>query len=250
MICGIDVGSRRVKLVVFDKDAKEKHIFETVKFYSDFVFKNNGTLDVDVEKLGIRRDINKFVLTGYGRNNLEFKISVIISEMKAHVLGAIYEFKLDDFTLLDIGGQDVKVVRVKEKKVRDFLTNDRCAACSGRYLENMAKLLNVSLQELGEHYKNPVRLSTTCAVYGETELIAELSRGKEKQELLAGINNSLFKKIFPMLESLRSDTFIFTGGVAKNKALKYLIESELKTKVLVPKYPEYTGAVGCCLIKV
>jgi predicted CoA-substrate-specific enzyme activase len=166
--------------------------------------------------------------------------------MKAHLYGAIYQTGMENFTLLDLGGQDSKVVKVKNKKMIDFVTNDKCAASSGRYLENMAKVLGISLQELSRYWKNPVELNSTCAVFGETELIGKIIEGHSIEKLAAGVNYTIFKRVKPMLFKLYSDAIIFTGGVAKNRAIIKILESETGAEVILSDYPQYNGAIGCC----
>ena len=129
----------------------------------------------------------------------------------------------------------------------DMMLNDKCAASCGRYLENMAAVMEISIEELVKHYKNPVQLNSTCAVFGESELIGKISEGCSIEELAAGVNYSLFKRISPLIERFPEDCLVLTGGVAKNQAFVEYIKSELDFKeVIVPLYPQLNGAIGCC----
>lgn len=247
MICGIDLGSRSVKMVLMrDGRITDTKILETVDFYRRFGRKSGEHLKVDFAALGLGA-VTEVAATGYGRNTLDIEGAVVIPELKAHALGAIWQTGLADFTLLDLGGQDSKVVKVRRGKMVDFQTNDKCAASTGRYLENMAMVLGIGLDELSRYSENPVELSATCAIFGESELIGRIVEGYSIPELAAGVNHTIYKRIRPMLVTLKSDTIVFTGGVALGGALKAMLESELGIKVVVPDYPQLNGAIGCAV---
>ncbi|ABO51193.1 putative CoA-substrate-specific enzyme activase [Desulforamulus reducens MI-1] len=246
MICGIDLGSRNVKVALMDKDGGLSfRKFDTVSFYRKHGKSVNGELLVDLEALGIGLP-EKIVATGYGRQTINLKGADILPEIKAHVLGAIHQTGLSEFTLLDLGGQDSKVVLVSKGRMMDFQTNDKCAASTGRYLENMAAVLDIDMDELAYYDENPVDLNSTCAIFGETELIGKVVEGHPISALGAGVNYTIFKRIKPMLSKLLTDTIVFTGGVAHSQALVKIIENEMKVPVVVPQHPQYNGAIGCC----
>ncbi|HZK18428.1 MAG TPA: acyl-CoA dehydratase activase [Clostridia bacterium] len=247
MYCGIDLGSRTVKVALLKgKDLFQFKRFVTVDFYRQYGRISGGELVVNLEKLGIA-GVTALVTTGYGRQTVKTKGARVISEIKAHVLGAVFKTGLLDFTLLDLGGQDSKVALVRGGRMADFQTNDKCAASTGRYLENMATVLGLSMKELGKYHHDPVKLSATCAIFGETELIGRMVEGHSIPSLAAGVNYTIFKRIRPMLVNLKSSTLVFTGGVAYNEALVTIIKKKLGTGVVVPENPEYAGAIGCCL---
>jgi predicted CoA-substrate-specific enzyme activase len=247
MFCGIDMGSRSVKIAVLEGDRVEQtKVVETVGFYREFGRRTGGQLVVNFEALGFE-NIEAIVATGYGRNTLDILNAKVIPELKAHLIGAVWQTGLKDFTLLDLGGQDSKVIKVRNGKMVDFQTNDKCAASTGRYLENMAAVLELSLDELSQYSQNPVELSATCAIFGESELIGRIVEGYSVAELAAGVNYTIFKRIKPMLSALASDTIIFTGGVAIGKGLKDIIERETGARIIVPEYPQLNGAIGCAV---
>jgi len=247
VFCGIDLGSRSVKLVVMDHDkVKNSEIFETVQFYRQYGAATPEGLVVDFKGIGMAGSGN-VVATGYGRNTINIVGATIIAELKAHTIGAMWQTGLRDFTLLDLGGQDSKVIKVRKGKMVDFATNDKCAASTGRYLENMATVLGISLEELSSYHENPVELSATCAIFGESELIGRIVEGYSIPELGAGVNYTILKRIKPMLTSLASEVIIFTGGVALGTAIGKMIGSELGVEVIVPKYPQLNGAIGCAV---
>lgn len=250
MWCGVDLGSRNVKVALMDEREMIKFFtFDTIKFYRERGRLENGSLTVDLgDLLNVGAgQVKNVVSTGYGRQTVKLKGARAIPEIKAHILGAIYQTGLKDFTLLDLGGQDSKVALVRRGKLMDFQTNDKCAASTGRYLENMAAVLDITLDELSVHYKNPVDLASTCAIFGETELVGKIVEGYPLESLAAGVNYTIFKRVRPMLVKLKSEKVVFTGGVARSQALRHIIGEELQVEVIVPDNPEYAGAVGCCL---
>ncbi|MGI6091536.1 MAG: 2-hydroxyglutaryl-CoA dehydratase [Veillonellaceae bacterium] len=247
MRCGIDLGSRSVKLVVMDgEEIKFEKVYETVEFYRNFGRRTDEGMVVDFAALEIG-EVTQVTATGYGRNTIDIVGATVIAELKAHTAGAIWQTGLEDFTLLDLGGQDSKVIKVRKGKMVGFETNDKCAASTGRYLENMATVLGISLAEMSSYSENPVELNATCAIFGESELIGRIVEGHSISALAAGVNYTIFKRIRPMLTALASETIIFTGGVALGKAIRELIERELQVKVVVPKHPQLNGAIGCAV---
>lgn len=246
MICGIDLGSRSVKLVLADIDGsiREKHIFSTVDFYREYGRTEGDGLAIDFAKLGMN-EIEAVASTGYGRNTIDVVGSLVIPELKAHVLGVVEQTGLDDFTLIDLGGQDSKVIKVRKGRMADFATNDKCAASTGRYLENMASVLNISMEELAKCSDDPVELSSTCAIFGESELIGRIVEGHSTASLAAGVNASIVKRIRPMVRPLLSDTLVLTGGVALGGAIRRLLADAFGREVIVPPEPQLNGAIGC-----
>jgi (R)-2-hydroxyacyl-CoA dehydratese activating ATPase len=253
IVCGIDLGSRSVKIAVMEKPSGENTLqikrlerLDTIKFYREYGRKRDGKLAVDLMALGLP-EADMLISTGYGRNTLEVAGGETIPELKAHVKGAMFQTGLKDFTLVDLGGQDSKIIQVKKGRMLDFLTNDKCAASSGRYLENMATILGISLEELGEYSEEPVELNSTCAVFGESELIGKIVDGEPLSRLAAGVNATIVKRILPLLRSYTGDVIIFTGGVAHNQAVKELLKEGTGREIVIPKEPQFNGAIGCAV---
>ena len=247
MLCGMDLGSRAVKIVLFDGgELREEKVIETAYFYKTCGVHTKKGFTVDFGAL-LSEKPTAMTVTGYGRSSLNIVGADIISELKAHMLGALWQTGLENFTLLDLGGQDSKVIRVRNGRMDDFLLNDKCAASTGRYLENMASVLGISLDELSRHYENPVELSATCAIFGESELIGRIVEGVPASELAAGVNYSIFRRIKPMLLSLSSEIIVFTGGVALGPAVAHWVREEIGGRVVVPAHPQLNGAIGCAI---
>jgi len=229
-----------------NKTITELQKFDTIEFYRRFGNPGNGSLRIDLNDLGFNRK-DRLVATGYGKITIQVDGAVRLPEIQAHVKGAVFQTGLLDFTLVDIGGQDTKIIQVRGSRAVDFMTNDRCAASSGRYLENMSQVLGLSMEELSGHSVDPVELNSTCAIFGETEIIAKIVEGYSLPALAAGINYSLYRRFSSMLERLASDIVILSGGVAQNTAIKEIIARETSRKVLSLAQPQFNGAIGACL---
>ena len=247
---GIDLGSRKAKFALLrgGKIARLADL-DTIAFYKKYGSIVNDELSLDLLGSGIftaeELATAGITVTGYGRNSINLHGARVVSEIKAHVAGARAQTGLSDFTLLDMGGQDTKVAQVVAGKLTDFVMNDKCAASSGRYLENMAAVLEVSLEELSSHAEDPVALDATCGIFGESELIGQILRGHPLSRLCAGVNLTLVKRVMPMLKRFRSDTLVISGGVALNGAMVRLLSADCGMSVVIPEHPQHNGAIGC-----
>ena len=243
---GIDIGSTTTKVVLIeDRDIKFQKLMTSMAFYRDHCNKGEEGIIFTPSSLGLN-NIDQIVSTGYGRNNIRLANAEPINELKAHCYGAIYSTGLKNFTLLDVGGQDTKVIRVERGIMVDLELNDKCAASSGRFIENMARVLEVDLGWLTEQVENPTTLNATCAVFGESELISKIAEGVEIGELAAGVNYSLYKRIEPILKRFPRDILIFTGGVAYNRAVRTYLEELDYDDIIIPANHQLNGAIGCC----
>ena len=148
---------------------------------------------------------------------------------------------------MEIGGQDTKALYIKEGRVFDFLTNDKCAAGTGRYLENMARFLKMSWRQFTTCSREPVAISNTCAIFGETELISHLLDGAPVNRIAAGVNDSVARRALQMIKRFPCRTLVFVGGVARNRAVVDCLRRTGRYDVIVPPEPQFNGAIGCCL---
>lgn len=243
-VLGMDLGSRSVKLVLMEQyTILHQQSVSTMSFYRDFCYYDKK-LVVDVKRLGLE-SIELAISTGYGRNNTDIQEFTAINEVKAHVYGAIYQTGWKDFILLDIGGQDVKIAKVEKGVMTDLELNDKCAASCGRYLENMANVLEITLEELSNYYENPVSLNATCAVFSESELIGKIAEGIPLNRLCSGINFSLYHRMQPLFSKFRGDRLVVTGGVANNQALLRYLKKDY-SQVYPVSEAAFNGAIGCC----
>lgn len=244
---GIDLGSRRIKIVEMEASGVLQRLsFDTISFYREYGKMSGGSLHIDIPGLGLPDTL--LTATGYGKTSVAVDGARNIPEIQAHAAGAVYQSSEQDFTLLDIGGQDTKVIKVRDGKPVDFLTNDRCAAGSGRYLENMAAVLGISLDELASFSDVSLELNSTCAIFAETEIIARVIEGYSTAQLGAGVNYALYRRIAPLLKKLPSPLYIIAGGGARSQALQQLAVRDLQKPVMALGDPEFNGAIGCCVI--
>jgi predicted CoA-substrate-specific enzyme activase len=248
---GIDIGSLSTKLVLIQDGKYVDSIIER----SSYNFKEIGNILFEkiLEKNHLNRsDITRIVGTGYGRHSLDLAEEVI-TEITAHARGVQYFFP-DVRSIIDIGGQDSKVIIISKKtgKVLDFQMNDKCAAGTGRFLEVMAHALNVDISEFGPlamKSTKPESISSMCTVFAESEVISLFAKGAKKEDIALGIHISIAKRVAAMAKRLNVESpLVFCGGVAKNIAVRTALENELNIKLQSPSDPQITGALGAALL--
>jgi len=197
------------------------------------------------------KDVQYVVSTGYGRVNVPFA-QKSFSEILCHARGTASIFP-NVRTLLDIGGQDCKVIRLDEQgKVVAFVMNDKCAAGTGRYLERVSKVIGVPFEELGRHslqtVKGPTPISSYCAVFAQRDVNSLFRQGTHINDIAAGICEALVERLLGLVRriSLVKD-FSVSGGVAKNEGIVKRLERDLEVKAYVAAEPQLTGALGAAL---
>jgi predicted CoA-substrate-specific enzyme activase len=241
----VDFGSRYVKLVYGTEDGRlVRRALDSLEFFRTGLVRQQGRLRLNWERLGCPQ-VAALVVTGYGKHLLKEHFPTI-TEVRASFLGARRATGLEDFTLLEMGGQDTKVLYVRGGRVFDFLTNDRCAAGTGRYLENMARFLKMPLREFSRALEDPVEISQTCAIFGESELIGHLLEGVAPARLAAGVNASVARRSLSLVRRYPPQTLVVAGGVARNRAIVRSL-AESGHEVVVPRWPQFMGALGCFL---
>jgi len=242
----MDFGSRYVKLVYRkEKEGWGRKKLDSLTFFRDYLQRHEGQLAIDWGRLGLAPP-GALVVTGYGKNLLKEHFPTI-TEIRAHFLGARRATGLDHFILLEVGGQDSKVIYVQNGRVFDFLTNDRCAAGTGRYLENMARFLKMPLPKFAAAWREPADISHTCAIFGESELIGHLLEGTPPERIAAGVNASVARRALLLVRRYPCRTLVFVGGVARNPGVVQLLQGQGDYRVIVPSFPQFNGALGCCL---
>ena len=190
------------------------------------------------------------VATGYGRNSFD-KAGFVISELSAHALG-VHNMYPDARTLIDIGGQDAKVMNIGASgRLENFLMNDKCAAGTGRFLEVMARVLELDISELkdyDERAEGMISISSTCTVFAESEVISQLARGVDIPSLVRGINTSVAVKTASLVKRLGVKAPVYmTGGVARNTGVVRALEKELGVEIKVSEIQQLNGAYGAAL---
>jgi len=197
-----------------------------------------------------REDVRSIVATGYGRNLVTFA-DITITEITCHSRG-VRQSVPDAMTIIDIGGQDSKLMRLNEDgSVRDFAMNDRCAAGTGRFLEVVAHRLEMDLASLGRmarRSRKPAPISSTCVVFAETEIIGLLASGARPEDIVAGVQSSLAARISAMAGRNLARPVVLTGGVAMVPGMASALESALGVPVSIAREPQMTGALGAALL--
>jgi len=195
--------------------------------------------------------ITYIVSTGYGRINVPFADKQF-TEITCHAKGIASLFPKAK-TIIDIGGQDVKGIKIDATgKTIDFVMNDKCAAGTGRFIEVIADTLGVPLDKVGDlslQSKNPAKISNICTIWAQQEVAASLAEGVPITDLLAGVHRSLADRISRMVNRLKvEEAVIVTGGGGKNKGLLKALSEQLGREILVPEEPLITGALGAALL--
>jgi len=195
-------------------------------------------------------DISYVVATGYGRLNVPFADKQI-TEITCHARGVSSMFP-NVKTAIDIGGQDCKGIKIANGKVINFVMNDKCAAGTGRFLEVIAEALGVRVEEMGElslKAKSIPKISNTCTVFAEQEVISWLAMDTKVEDILAGIHDAIATRVYGMAQRVKIEKdVVVTGGCAKNVGLVKALERKMGYSVLVPSEPLLTGALGAALI--
>lgn len=250
-VAGIDVGGKSTKVIILD-DARKVRGQAVVKTRPDFPALAREALDIALKQAGLQAsDLSYIATTGFGRYNVPFRDNQI-TEITCVARGAAFLFP-KTHSVLDIGAQSTRAVRVAEDgKVRDFRTNDKCAAGAGGFVERAAKYLEVSIDDVGElsvQADKPQTISSVCAVLAESEIINHVSAGESVQNILRGVHNSLASRAMALMKRAGlEDEITFAGGVARQKGMVQALEQALKRKVNVAKEPEMIGALGAALL--
>lgn len=247
---GIDIGSITAKAAIIEngKLLGTKVIFTGYnaelagsKVYEEIL--NESGMD--------KASIERIIATGYGRNSVKFA-DKSFTEIMCHATGAHY-LNPHVRSIIDIGGQDSKAILVDEKgKVKNFVMNDKCAAGTGRFLEVMARALEVNLDEFGTisiKSKQPSKISSLCTVFAESEVVSLIARGEKRQDIIAGIHESIAARVSSMIARIGvKEPVMVTGGVARNIGVVHALEKKLGVKIEVSPYAQVNGAIGAAIL--
>jgi len=245
---GIDIGSVATKVVVFDGEIVSTEILPTgwdPKKTAEEAVKNS------MKKAGLKfEQVKKIVATGYGRVSIDFA-DKIVTEISCHAKGAFYTDN-NVRTVIDVGGQDSKIIALDEKgNVIDFVMNDKCAAGTGRFLQNMSVVLGMSLEEFSNlnKEKTSVKINSMCAVFAESEVISLLAKGVAKNEVALALLQSITEKIEVLVARVGiRGKIAFTGGLSRNKLLVEMLSKKLNAEIVVFDHSQHMGALGAAII--
>jgi predicted CoA-substrate-specific enzyme activase len=251
IFAGIDAGSRAIKVALFNS-ADKKIIGQGV--LDQGVEQDElacGLFEEILKRHGInKKQVGGIVATGYGRDIVSIA-DTTITEISCHAAGVVNHLKKAG-TIIDIGGQDSKVLRLDEEgRVRDFAMNDRCAAGTGRFFEIVAERLDVELDHLGEladKSQEPSVISSMCVVFAETEIVGLLAGGVSREDIAAGVQEAIAKRVASLVRRKEAGKVVFTGGVAMIAGMDKALESVLGVKVEVCPEPQMTGALGAAIL--
>lgn len=250
---GIDIGSRQSKAVLLRNDmvyaaitASDVDSQQTAERLLKKLLKESGAE---------RDEISAICGTGYGRValNFDYADTKIVTEISCHAMGAHY-LNPDVRTIIDIGGQDCKAIKVDSKTghVLEFTMNDKCAAGTGRFLEKTAEMLDYSLEEIGEKVltsKKNLQISSQCVVFAESEIISLKARGEQREDIAAGIHYAVARRIKNLVNRLDLEPdLLFSGGVSHNPGMRKALEETLKMPMIIPNFDTvYCGALGAAI---
>ncbi|MEG0919236.1 MAG: acyl-CoA dehydratase activase [Anaerovoracaceae bacterium] len=248
-VLGVDIGSTACKGVVLN-DKAEIIASAVIPFGTG----TSGPKKLDqaiFAESGIpKEDYSKIVATGYGRMQYE-EADRQVSELSCHAKGVVY-LNPEVKTIIDIGGQDAKAMKIDDKgRMENFVMNDKCAAGTGRFLDVMSNVLETdisNLQDLDKESTDPVSISNTCTVFAESEVISHLSANATVPNIVAGIHNSVAKRVASLAKRVGiKDQIVMVGGVAKNGGVVRAMSEALGKEVKVPPNAQLTGAIGAAL---
>jgi predicted CoA-substrate-specific enzyme activase len=251
LVAGIDLGSLCTKAVIADIKG---NILSYNIIRSGAVYAGAAENSFEQALKGAKlkpEDISYIISTGYGRARVPFA-NTQVTEITCHARATRQLFP-QVRTVIDIGGQDSKVIYLNEDgQVTNFVMNDKCAAGTGRFLEVMAEALEITLEEMGEIWLNSqkqVEVSSVCTVFAESEVISLIAMGQEKADIVAAIFQAIARRIAGLAGQLGiRERVAMTGGVAKNKGVVHALGKRLGTHLLIPQEPQIIGAWGAALI--
>ena len=246
---GIDIGSTSAKSVVLNQ--KGDLVYKNVMSTGWSSLETAHKIRENLCEFGVNDDNSKFVATGYGRISVPYAHKTV-TEITCHGKGAAYLFHTDACTVIDIGGQDTKIITIAKGQVIDFIMNDKCSAGTGRFLEIMANTLGVSLSELCELARSgcSISISSMCTVFAESEVISLIGSGQSKDNIAFGVIESITNKVKSLCGKHASSNtnFYLTGGLCESHYIIESLSNKLGSTVISNPLGRYAGAVGAALI--
>lgn len=246
---GIDIGSTASKCVIL-ADGKEI-ISKSLIAVGAGTSGPQRAISQVLENAGMKEEDMAFTLaTGYGRNSLEGIADYQMSELSCHAKGASFLFP-DVHTVIDIGGQDVKVLQIENGVMTNFVMNDKCAAGTGRFLEMMARTLELSLEEIstvGLQWKEEITISSMCTVFADSEVVSLVAQNKALPDIVHGLNQSVASRAAALYRRAGgTGPCMMTGGVARNQGVVEAIQEKLGQPLFIHPDAQLCGALGAAL---
>ncbi len=243
---GIDIGSTASKICILKEDGSR--IFKVMPTGW------NSKITSGIIREGLEQEVGdlancRIVATGYGRISVEYADRVI-TEITCHGRGG-YEMIGRDCSIVDVGGQDTKFINVRDGRAVDFLMNDKCAAGTGKFVEVMANRLGVTIEEMLDLAAKgkALPISSICTVFAESEVINYMGEGREKDEIAAGVINSVAVKVVALMQRKDlQDTIIITGGLSDSPFFASLLSAKLHREVIPMEHGRYAGAYGAAIL--
>jgi predicted CoA-substrate-specific enzyme activase len=250
IVAGMDIGSITAETVLLEKEEILAAVILPTGANSRRAAERSLRAALDQAHLP-REALSQIVTTGYGRASFP-EATKRITEITCHAKGAFF-IQPQTRTVIDIGGQDSKVIRLDgQGRNVDFQMNDKCAAGTGRFLEVMARALEVRLEDLGALSRaasRTIKISSTCTVFAESEVVSLIAEDQPKEVIIRGLHDSIADRIMGLVQRVGlEETVTLTGGVAKNEGVLRALEERLKVKLFIPPEPQIIGALGAALI--
>ena len=249
-VAGVDIGAATAKAVVLDSS----RILSSAIMPTGHLVAQAGESIIRkaLEKVGLSfNDLKYIISTGYGRRAVSFANNAV-TEIICHAKGVSLVLPQAK-TIIDIGGQDSKVISLDGNgNVINFVMNDKCAAGTGRFLEVIAGVLEIDINEIGSISllsKEPCQIGSTCTVFAESEMVSLRAEGKLREDIIAGMHKAMTHRIAIMGRSVgfRKEV-VLTGGVAKNAGIRRAMEEEIGLQILIPEEPQIIGALGAAIL--
>ena len=243
---GIDIGSTAAKVTVFNEREMISNFTMPTGWSS---IETSKTIKEKLSSMQIDVEESKVIATGYGRVSVPYADKTI-TEITCHGMGTEYLLG-ETCTIIDIGGQDTKIISLKNGRVLDFTMNDKCAAGTGKFLELMANTLGVSIIDLSEMALKgeDISINSMCTVFAESEVISLIGKGASREDISRGIINSITGRVNSMLHKHgKSDLIYLTGGLCEVQPFIDLLSEKLDTKVKTNPLARYAGSIGAAIL--
>lgn len=244
---GIDIGSTSAKTIVF-RDQSPEIIYKSILPTGWSSIETAALIGNQLAAYGIDLENSKVVATGYGRISVPYADKTV-TEISCHAKGAVWLFQ-ENCTVIDIGGQDTKIIRIQDGQITDFLMNDKCSAGTGRFLEIMANTLGVSMEDLFHLASkgSGAAITSMCTVFAESEVVSMIGSGRPKEDIAFGIIESITGKVVSITgKQQKNHVYFLTGGLCDSEYVCQILRNRLSAEVCTSSLARWAGAIGAAL---